>query len=53
MTIPQIHGFLDAIQERNSATNAMSLANIAVGAQGDPNTIKKTLNSYTKSAKRK
>lgn len=47
MTIPQLKGFLEAINKRKASESALFISNIAVGAQCDSKTIKKAIESYT------
>jgi hypothetical protein len=46
MTIPQIKGFMEAILRRTAMYNAVFISNVAVGAQCDSKTIKKTIKNY-------
>jgi hypothetical protein len=48
MTIPQIHGFLEAILRRTATQNAVFISNTAVAAQSDPKNIKKAVEGYMK-----
>ena len=48
----QLTGFLEAINRRTANQNAMFISNVAVGAQCDGKTIKKTIKQYTDKMKK-
>lgn len=53
MSIPELHGFLEAIYRRSASENATFVSNVAVASQGDGKQIKKTVESFTKILKPK
>ena len=52
MTIPQLKGFLEAINKRKATESAILISNLAVAAQGDSKAIKQAIEGYIKKTRK-